>query len=524
MLLQNGLLSSWYGRCGRGTMSKLECGVEPRHRCSAKQCQVVQVYINPHYLHPLFTDGGGTGRMSLRRWALLFLKINNIPHAAIHRLLGVNHKAIEDRARCYLQSWVDAFGQQVAQGQARETTYWCCAVLQVQDPGCDAPQRHAFQKKANDPWQAEMAGAKLCSLCRRKVPDLVPCKAATQVIDRVQINHASRIGSAALRATLGWAQYKYWHRKVWFGENRCISGPHLYTCIQTKGTLSEGASNIYRFIYIYIHICWWFPSAFNPFWCTLTRPISDVSLPAKRLLQQKSYWRPLISGCSIRGRVRLRRRSPFSLLANDRLVWKPRSLWTICSGGDTRRAFRTTLQQSGRVREFWGICHVDMTCEVKVFWGPEICHQTLPICIIVHDSWIIPGSKAKELKRTSTWNRFLAIHSHIMKKQQRRDSIDRSQRSTTSSHASRWSAWCWIFWLASSEQGFLPLGRCCKETSRNACSWSPIGCDFESENGTCFIVIHMMLPSSCFSMFCMKSVNFLTICRLFHYVSFHVWS
>ena len=53
-----------------------------------------QVYINPHHLHPLFTDGRGTGRMSLQRQAaLLFLKRNNI---TIHRLLGVNHKAIED--------------------------------------------------------------------------------------------------------------------------------------------------------------------------------------------------------------------------------------------------------------------------------------------------------------------------------------------------------------------------------------------------------------------------------------------
>ena len=60
-------------------MPKLQSGVEPRHRCSAKGCQV---YINPHHLHPLFTDDRG----------------NNIPHAAIHRLLGVNHKAIEDMA------------------------------------------------------------------------------------------------------------------------------------------------------------------------------------------------------------------------------------------------------------------------------------------------------------------------------------------------------------------------------------------------------------------------------------------
>ena len=102
MLLQDGLFSSWYGklcpRCGKGTMSKLQSGVEPRRRCSgsAKGCPV---YINPHHLHPLFTDGRGTGRMSLQRQAApLFLKLNNIPHTAIHRLLGVNHKAIADMA------------------------------------------------------------------------------------------------------------------------------------------------------------------------------------------------------------------------------------------------------------------------------------------------------------------------------------------------------------------------------------------------------------------------------------------
>ena len=36
MLLQDGLFSSWYGklcpRCGKGTVSKLQSGVEPRHR------------------------------------------------------------------------------------------------------------------------------------------------------------------------------------------------------------------------------------------------------------------------------------------------------------------------------------------------------------------------------------------------------------------------------------------------------------------------------------------------------------
>lgn len=100
MLLQDGLLSSWTGkvcpRCEKGTMSKLQGGDKPQHRCSAKKCHV---YINPHHLHPLFTDGRGSTCMPLQtQAALLFLKLNNIAHAAIHRLLGVNHKAVEDMA------------------------------------------------------------------------------------------------------------------------------------------------------------------------------------------------------------------------------------------------------------------------------------------------------------------------------------------------------------------------------------------------------------------------------------------
>ena len=100
MLLQDGLLPSWDGklcpRCGKGTMSKLRSGDKSQHRCSAKKCHVD---INPHHLHPLFTEGHGGGCVSLQtQAALLFLKLNNISHAAIHRILGVNHKAIEDMA------------------------------------------------------------------------------------------------------------------------------------------------------------------------------------------------------------------------------------------------------------------------------------------------------------------------------------------------------------------------------------------------------------------------------------------
>eukprot|EP00438_Fugacium_kawagutii_P028229 Skav214969 [mRNA] locus=scaffold124:285197:286465:- [translate_table: standard] len=97
MLLADGLLSSWAGklcpRCGKGKLSTLQ-GSNPRHRCNRKKCQV---YINAHHLHPLFVDGRGASALSLRtQAALLMLKLNNIPHAAIHRLLGINHKAIED--------------------------------------------------------------------------------------------------------------------------------------------------------------------------------------------------------------------------------------------------------------------------------------------------------------------------------------------------------------------------------------------------------------------------------------------
>ena len=97
MLLQDGLLSTWAGklcpRCGKGTLSSLQGGDNLRHRCNRKNCQV---YINPQHLHPLFVDARGTSATSLRtQAALLMLKLNNVPHATIHRLLGVNRKSIE---------------------------------------------------------------------------------------------------------------------------------------------------------------------------------------------------------------------------------------------------------------------------------------------------------------------------------------------------------------------------------------------------------------------------------------------
>ena len=116
-------------------------------------------------------------------------------------------------------------------------------------------------------------------------------------------------------------------------------------------------------------LVFFFASAFNPFSHTHTHaPTNFRCLTALEKTETKvsatHLWFNL-------GRVQLRRRSRFSLLANDRVVWKPWSLRTICSGGVARRAFRTTLQQSGRVF--------------------DICHQTLPIWSNLHHcSWLIP--------------------------------------------------------------------------------------------------------------------------------------
>ena len=114
MLLQDGLLTSWEGklcpRCGEGTLSKakIDVGGVPKHRCNRFRCQV---YINPHHLHPLFTDGNGSGSTSLRiQAALLLLKLNKVSHPVIHRLLGINHKSIElmEKKLCDLRKrWVE---------------------------------------------------------------------------------------------------------------------------------------------------------------------------------------------------------------------------------------------------------------------------------------------------------------------------------------------------------------------------------------------------------------------------------
>ena len=101
LLREDQLLQDWTGktcpRCGKGRLSKAQLllgASMPRHRCNRKGCQA---YINPHHLHPIFKDATGASATPLQtQSALLFLLLNRIPHPAIHRILHINHKAIED--------------------------------------------------------------------------------------------------------------------------------------------------------------------------------------------------------------------------------------------------------------------------------------------------------------------------------------------------------------------------------------------------------------------------------------------
>ena len=112
MLREDGLLHSWEGstcpHCQEGTLGKLMAG-GLKHRCSSRKCHK---FVNPHQdqNHPLFVNHWGSSSTPLAtQAALLLLLLNRIPHAAVHRLLHINHKTIEDMSKrlCQLrESWV----------------------------------------------------------------------------------------------------------------------------------------------------------------------------------------------------------------------------------------------------------------------------------------------------------------------------------------------------------------------------------------------------------------------------------
>ena len=152
LLQKDKILPEWAGhkcpRCSKGTLSPLL----PRpgrttyaYRCGAKGCQC---YVNPQHLHPLFVEysGGqeGQGHSLQTQAGLLLLTLNNINHASIHRLLHINHKAIEDfnrRLHHVRQKYVETHEKKIIFGadanwvdvEADEATFDRCDMSSV-DP------------------------------------------------------------------------------------------------------------------------------------------------------------------------------------------------------------------------------------------------------------------------------------------------------------------------------------------------------------------------------------------------------
>ncbi|CAK9077499.1 Uncharacterized protein SCF082_LOCUS37170, partial [Durusdinium trenchii] len=95
----------------------------PRHRCNRFGCQA---YLNPHHLHPIFVDGRGASHTPLQtQSALLFLLLNRVSHPAIHRILALNHKAIEDmekRLNHLRKGWVEEKEQSLIFGNGKDWT------------------------------------------------------------------------------------------------------------------------------------------------------------------------------------------------------------------------------------------------------------------------------------------------------------------------------------------------------------------------------------------------------------------
>ena len=104
LLVADKILPNWTGKicpyCSKGTLSKLQVYARTgclKHRCSRWKCQA---WMNPHHLHPIFTEGTGSEAQPLQsQAALLLLKLHHVPQSTIHLLLGINHKAVEDMER-----------------------------------------------------------------------------------------------------------------------------------------------------------------------------------------------------------------------------------------------------------------------------------------------------------------------------------------------------------------------------------------------------------------------------------------
>ncbi|CAK9104272.1 DNA repair protein REV1 (AtREV1) (Rev1-like terminal deoxycytidyl transferase) [Durusdinium trenchii] len=221
-LVADKILVSWEGKqcpkCEHGTLSKLKPGPRNgslKHKCNDWRCKA---WLNPHYLHPLFTECKGPEGHPLQiQSALLSLLLNKVSNGVIHNALRVNHKAIEDmrsklaagRKKC---TWVDVEGD--------ETTF--------------------DKKPVKKDGKNLMEWEQWVGMVQRGQPD-------TLILHRLRPELTEpRAGSVRLREQIRSIQYEYWNRNKEYKDLWVASGGRVLALV-AKGEFCSADVSIASF-------------------------------------------------------------------------------------------------------------------------------------------------------------------------------------------------------------------------------------------------------------------------------------